>query len=102
MGWQALLYLELSSFTSKAKALLFVCFICLSLNLENQVNFPSLESKQKEMLLKKRLNMMLVFTDNDVYALLEEWDCYEITPCLLFLPSLQCLETSEYVYTQII
>ena len=31
-----------------------------------------LENKQKEMLLKKRLDMVLVFTDSDVLTLLEE------------------------------
>lgn len=40
VGWQAFLYSELSSCPSKAKALLFLCFICLSLYLEDQVNFP--------------------------------------------------------------
>lgn len=27
---------------------------------------------------------MLVFTDNDAYTLLEEWDCYEMTRYLFF------------------
>lgn len=33
--------------------------------------------------------MVLVFADNDVLALLGEWDYSRMSPCL-FLPSLKC------------
>ena len=41
--------------------------------------------------------MVLVFTDNDVYALLEKWDYYGMPPCL-FLPSLKCLGRQVNMY----
>lgn len=41
------------------------------------------------MLLKKRLNKVLVFTHSDVLALLEESDYSGMPPCLFF-PSLKC------------
>lgn len=52
----------------------FVLFTSLVSAFTQRIQWISqdLENKQKEMLLKKRLAMVLVFTDSDVPALLEE------------------------------